>query len=82
MHSLNLIAMITLYTVLVMVLVSLDVTYSITHSLFGHFLVPLKMDYGVGMSIKNVGFLLHVVVFALLIVLPMLIYKDWSNNLL
>ena len=70
----------SLYTVLVMVLVSLDGTYSITYNLFGK-LVGSKdqTEYGTGMNIKNRGFLLHILVFAILIVIPMVACKSHSS---
>jgi hypothetical protein len=60
-----------------MVLVSIDGTYNITHALFGNLIgVPDQKEYSTGLSLKNKGFLIHVVVFALLIALPMLMCKS------
>jgi len=72
-HNYKLILFSTLYTVLAMVLVSLDVTYGVTQSIFGNLVGP--GDYGTGISLKSKGFYLHILVFALLIALPMLMCK-------
>jgi hypothetical protein len=53
-----------------MILVSLDGTYTITGSIFGG-----DSSYGTGMSLKNKGFYIHIIVFALLMALPMLMCK-------
>jgi hypothetical protein len=67
----------TLYAVVVMVIVSLSLTYNITYKLFGKMLGSMgQMSYGTGMSFNQPGFLLHIVVFALLIYVPMYFYKD------
>ena len=62
----------TIYIVLAMVLVSLSGTYSVTKGLFGG-LVGQKdqASYGTGLHFSNRGFLLHIVVFALLVGVPM-----------
>jgi len=66
-----------LYTVLAMVIVSLDKTYSITYKLFGNLIGATSMsDYGMGMSFSNKGFLLHILVFAILMAIPMYFSKD------
>ena len=70
-QSYKLIILSTIYTVLAMVLVSLDVTYNITSSLIGG-----DEDYGKGMSLKNKGFFLHIFIFCLLIAIPMLVCKS------
>jgi len=65
-----------LYAVLAMVLVSLNNTYSITYNLFGKLLGSSSQDsYGKGNTFKNPGFLLHIVVFAILIAIPCCINK-------
>ena len=67
----------TLYTVFVMIIVSLSMTYNITYKLFGKMLGSMsQMSYGEGMKFNQPGFLLHIVVFALLISIPMYYYKD------
>ena len=73
----QLILLSTLYSVLAMFLVSLDATYNITYTLFGNLVGATdQASYGTGMSIKQKGFLLHLVVFALLIAIPMLVTKN------
>jgi hypothetical protein len=69
----KLIAFSTIYTVLVMILVSLDGTYSITHSLCSK---TSQEKYGTGMTFKNKGFILHILIFTLLILTPNLFCKD------
>ena len=72
-QSYQLIIYSTVYTVLAMILVSLDGTYGITHALFGN----LTGDaYGTGISLKSKGFYIHVFIFAVLIALPMLMCKS------
>ena len=73
MQSINLIILSTLYTTLVMILVSLDGTYNITNGLFGN---GDQKNYGMGMNLKNKGFYIHIVVFTILIVTPMLMCKS------
>ena len=74
-QSYTLIVLSTFYTVLAMILVSLDGTYNITHAFFGNILNSEQKDYGVGMSLNNTGFLIHIVLFGVLIALPMLMCK-------
>ena len=69
----NLLLFSIIYTVLLFVFVSLDGTYNITHALFGNLTGD---DYGNGVSLKSKGFYIHVVVFAVLIALPMLMCKS------
>ena len=65
--------LITLYTVLAFILVSHSGTYKITHSIYSALGGKQdEEDYGTGMDFTNQGFLLHVLVFALLIFVPML----------
>jgi hypothetical protein len=71
--NIKLISLSTIYTVLVMILVSLDGTYNITHSLFSK---TSQEKYGTGMSFKNNGFILHIIIFTLLILAPNLFCKD------
>ena len=70
--DLKLIALSTLYVVLAFILVSLKGTYSLTKKLFG----GKSTDWPTGNDIKSAGFLLHVVVFALLVALPMFFCKN------
>jgi predicted Na+-dependent transporter len=70
-QSYKLIFFSTVYTVLAFILVSLDSTYSITHTIFGG-----NKDYGTGISLNSKGFYVHLVVFALLIAIPMLMCKS------
>ena len=70
----------TLYTVLAMILVSLDGTYNITYNILNS--LGLKVDqveYGTGMKLNQKGFLLHVVVFAVLVAVPMVLCKSKSK---
>jgi len=71
--DLRLIALSTLYVVLAFVLVSLKGTYSLTGKLFGK-MFP-KTTWPAGNDLGNAGFLLHVLVFALLVALPMFFCK-------
>ena len=71
-QSYKLIFFSTLYTVLALVLVSLDGTYNITSTFFGNTFTP----YGKGISLKDKGFYIHIFLFALLIALPMLMCKE------
>ena len=64
-------ALCVLYLVLAFVLVSMSGTYTLTGKLFGKSLGP----WPVGMDIKQPGFWVHVVVFALLVILPLVFYK-------
>jgi hypothetical protein len=75
-QSYTLIVLSTFYTLLAMVLVSLDGTYNITHAFFGNNIE--QKDYGVGMSLNNMGFLIHILLFGALIALPMLMCKVGS----
>lgn len=62
--------------VLIFIIVSLDLTYDITYPIFGKLLGSSdKIDFGTGMTIKNRGFILHVVVFAALVALVMYFLK-------
>ena len=65
-----------LYVTLAMILVSLNGTYQITYSIFGKLLgAKDKSAYGTGLSFKHPGFLLHIVVFAALVAVPMFMCK-------
>jgi hypothetical protein len=72
MRDNNLILLSTLYVTLLFVLVSMSGTYSITGKLFGSL---FKVQWPAGMDIKQPGFWVHVVVFAVLVALPMIVCK-------
>lgn len=78
-QSYQLIIYSTIYTILAMVLVSLDGTYNITHAIFGNLMGSDGGDYGTGISLKSKGFYVHVFIFALLIALPMLMCKSGQS---
>jgi hypothetical protein len=61
--------LIILYITLVMILVSLDGTYNITYTLFGH---GGQKKYGIGMKINNPGFIISIILFAVLVSVPIL----------
>ena len=66
----------TLYTVIVMIIVSLSLTYNITYKFFGDFVDKTTQEsYGTGMDFKQPGFLIHIIVFAILIFIPSYIYR-------
>ena len=71
MHDMRHAALWVLYLVLAFVLVSMSGTYTLTGKLFGKSLGP----WPVGMDIKQPGFWVHVVVFALLVTLPIVFCK-------
>ena len=76
MLDMKLIALSTLYVVLAMVLVSLSGTYAITNKLFGKLVgASDPKKYGMGMKLTEPGFLLHIIVFALLVAVPMFLSK-------
>ena len=72
----NMLILSILYIVLAMILVSLSGTYNFTykllHTMFG---VPDQATWGTGSSLTSVGFMVHVIVFALLIAVPMFMAK-------
>jgi len=52
-------------------------TYGITYKIFGKLLGSTsQISYGDGMNFAQPGFLLHIIVFALLIFIPMYFYKQ------
>jgi len=66
----------TLYVVLAMVLVSLDGTYNLTYNILSSLGLNVSQDdYGMGMKLKQTGFLIHIVVFAILVYVSMLMCK-------
>ena len=71
MHDMKYAALWVLYLVLAFVLVSMSGTYTLTGKVFGKSLGP----WPVGMDIKQPGFWVHVVVFALLVILPLVFCK-------
>jgi len=67
----------TIYVVFIMLLVSLDGTYNITYTLFGSFIgKPSQEKYGIGMRLGNPGFIIHLIIFTILLVMPMLMYNQ------
>ena len=76
MADLKLIALSTLYVVLAMILVSLGATYQLTYKLFGGLTgSKTQSDYALGMKPTKPGFIIHVIVFALLVAVPMFLSK-------
>jgi hypothetical protein len=73
MTDITLITLSVVYTVLVLIVVSLDGTYNITHTLFGGFIGnPSQTEYGTGVKLISPGFIIHTLIFTLLILMPML----------
>jgi len=59
-----------------MIIVSSSLTYKLTYKLFGSLLgASSQLSYGTGMNFSERGFLLHIIVFALLVGIPMYLYK-------
>ena len=63
--------LIAVYATLAMIVVSLSQTYSLTQQYLGDLVGADPSDYGTGNTFSNKGFLLHIIVFFLLILLPM-----------
>ena len=64
------------YVLIAFILVSLDNTYGITYNLFGNLLGSnSQVEYGMGNTFAHKGFILHIIVFAILIILPMVLIK-------
>ena len=59
------------YIILVMVIFSLNETYSVTHKIFGKKLT--QEEYSTGLKITSLGFLIHLVFFTILIILPVVV---------
>ena len=77
MQTKQIILLSTIYTVLLMLLLSLDGTYTITHTLFGSFIGnPSQETYGTGMRLKSPGFIIHLIIFAILLISPMLMCNE------
>ena len=55
-----------IYLILVMVLVSLKETYSVTHKIFAN-------EQSIEDYTENIGFIIHLVVFSLLVALPVFV---------
>jgi hypothetical protein len=71
------VVVVTVYLTLVMILVSLDSVYGITNNIFGKLIgAPDQVSYGIGMNFNQRGFILHIIVFALLVALPMIYMKQ------
>ena len=67
--------LLVLYLVLAFVLVSLSATYSLTAKLFA--MGDSQVKYGTGQSFSQKGFLIHIVVYALLAALPFFYIKEY-----
>jgi len=66
-----------LYAVVVMVIVSLDSVYGLTYQLFGKLVgASSQDDYATGMQISEPGFIIHVIVFALILSIPLFMKKS------
>jgi hypothetical protein len=65
-----------IYLVLAMVLVSLKPTYSLTKKVFGT--NSTDSEYGVGENFTQMGFLAHIVVFALLAAIPFYCISEYK----
>jgi phosphate starvation-inducible membrane PsiE len=65
-----------IYLVLAMVLVSLKPTYSLTKKVFGT--KSDEQEYGVGEKFTRMGFLVHIVVFALLASIPFYFIAEYK----
>ena len=73
MQSNQLIILTTVYTLFLMILLSLDGTYNLTHTILGRFVgSPSQETYGTGMKLSSPGFIIHLILFAILLVMPML----------
>ena len=72
MRDARLILLSTLYVTLLFIFVSMSGTYAITGKLFGSL---FKVQWPAGMNIRQPGFWVHVVVFAILVALPMVVYR-------
>ena len=68
--------LIALYATLAMIVVSLSQTYSLTGEYLGGLVGGDPTTYGSGNTFSNQGFVLHIVVFFLLILLPMFFSSD------
>ena len=67
--------LLVLYLVLAFVLVSLAPTYTLTGKIFA--MGDSQSTYGTGQTFSQKGFLLHIVVFALLAALPFFYIKEY-----
>ncbi len=67
----------TLYVVLAMIVVSLSDTYGITKNILSKLGYSYTdEEYGTGSKLKQKGFLLHIIVFAVLVAVPMMLKKS------
>ncbi len=72
MDKLNKELLITLLSVFIFIIVSLNLTYKITNNIFGSLVgSDDQTDYGTGFDFSNRGFWIHIIVFAILVFLPM-----------
>ena len=68
---------ITLYLTVLFILVSLKGVYELTYKWFGKMAGSNnQIEYGSGMMLSNRGLIIHAVVFALLVFLPMHFGKE------
>ena len=67
--------LLVVYLVLSMVIVNLKPTYKLTKKVFGS--NSTEDDYGVGQEFSQMGFILHIVVFALLAAIPFFFIKEY-----
>jgi hypothetical protein len=67
--------LLVLYLVLSMVIVNLKPTYALTKKVFGS--NSTEEEYGLGQEFSQMGFLLHIVVFALLAAVPFFFIKEY-----
>ena len=75
MNKQNAKLLLILYLVLSMVIVSLTPTYDLTKKIFGP--KASDADYGVGNNIDKYGFIIHIIVFALLAAVPFFFIKEY-----
>jgi hypothetical protein len=60
-----------IYIILVMVILSMNETYSFTHKIFKQ--TETQEEYSKGMEINSRGFLIHLVIFIILISFPVFV---------
>ena len=72
----NLIILTTAYVLILMVILSLDGTYTLTHTIFGGLVgAPSQEKYGTGMRLNSPGFIIHLILFAVFLIIPMMMYN-------
>jgi hypothetical protein len=73
----KLIILTTVYVLILMVLLSLDGTYTLTHTILGRFIgSPSQEKYGTGMKLNSPGFIIHLILFAVFLIIPMMMYNQ------